>query len=734
MTTPKRYLITAALPYANGLKHIGHLAGAYLPSDIYVRYLKAQKRDVVYVCGSDEHGAAITIQAMKEHTTPREIVDKYDAILRENFKDLLIDFDIYHRTSDPLHHETAQEFFTSLYEKGELEEKETDQYFDEEANTFLADRYIVGTCPVCGYTNAFGDQCEKCGSSLSPDMLINPRSTLSGNPPVKKTTKHWFLPLNKHEDFLREWILKEHANDWKPNVLGQCKSWIDAGLQPRAVTRDLDWGVPVPLEEAKGKVLYVWFDAPIGYVSATRQWSKNTGKDWKPYWYDKDTKLVHFIGKDNIVFHCIIFPIMLKLHGNVLPDNVPSNEFMNLEGDKMSTSRGWSIEMEDYVNDWIKKENGGESMADVLRYYLTSISPETKDSEFTWKGFQDANNNELVSIFGNFVNRTFVLMHKLCKGKVPPLHADAVDELDRSIFEEIKTSKSKIEGLLETYKFRDALFEVIDLSRKGNQYLQKKEPWKLVKQTNEAGETTADAQKMIDNTLHICLQLTANLAILINPFLPATAKKLCYMMKVVDKMLDWENAGKPKLLSVGYNLREPQLLFRKIEDEEIAYQMEKLKIKTEKVEEAKKNSDEQATVTNVAEALPANAQQQNEPAIPADGAEAASQKPEIVFDDFAKIDLKVGTIVSAEKVQKADKLIQLQVDLGYETRTIVSGIAMHFAPEEIVGKQVTVVVNLAPRKMRGIESQGMILMAEDKSGKLHFINPEKTVDVGSGVS
>jgi methionyl-tRNA synthetase len=427
MNLPKRYTVTSALPYANGLKHIGHLAGAYIPADIYVRYLRAQKRDVVFVSGSDEHGAAITIQAMKEGTTPREIVDKYHEIIKQNFKDLGISFDIYHRTTAPIHHETSQEFFTALNDNGDLEQKETEQFYDEEAQSFLADRYIVGTCPVCGNNNAFGDQCEVCGTSLSPEMLINPHSTLSGNAPVKKTTTHWYLPLNKHEVFLREWILEEHKDDWKTNVLGQCKSWLDAGLQPRAVTRDLDWGIKVPLPEAEGKVLYVWFDAPIGYISATKQWAIDNEKDWKQYWYDKDTKLVHFIGKDNIVFHCIIFPVMLKLNGNVLPANVPANEFMNLEGDKMSTSRGWSIEMEEYINDWIKKENG-ESMADVLRYYLTTISPETKDSEFTWKGFQEANNSELGNIFGNFINRTFVLMHKLCKGKVPPLHTDVTDD------------------------------------------------------------------------------------------------------------------------------------------------------------------------------------------------------------------------------------------------------------------------------------------------------------------
>ena len=475
MNDPKRYLITSALPYANGPKHIGHLAGAYLPADIYVRYQRAQKRDVVFVCGSDEHGAAITIQAMKENTTPRAIVDKYHTMLKSNMADLGISFDIYHRTSAAIHHETAQEFFTSLNDRGELDKKETEQFYDEEAKTFLADRYIIGTCPVCANENAYGDQCEKCGTSLSPEQLINPRSTLSGNPPTKKTTTHWYLPLDKHEDFLREWILKEHAADWKPNVLGQCKSWlVDIGLQPRAVTRDLDWGVALPpsLEGGKGKVLYVWFDAPIGYISATKQWALDNGKDWKPYWEDKDTKLVHFIGKDNIVFHCIIFPVMLKLHGNILPDNVPSNEFMNLEGDKMSTSRGWSIEMDDYINDFVKKENGGDMMVDALRYYLTAIAPETKDSEFTWKGFQDSLKGELVDVFGNFVNRTFVLMHKLCKGKVPPLHAEIIDDIDKQLLEEIQNSKFKIQNNIEGYKFRDGLSEVIDLARKGNKYKQ----------------------------------------------------------------------------------------------------------------------------------------------------------------------------------------------------------------------------------------------------------------------
>jgi methionine--tRNA ligase beta chain len=917
MTDPKRYLITSALPYANGPKHIGHLAGAYLPADIYVRYLRAQKKDVVYVCGSDEHGAAITIQAMKEGTTPGEIVDKYHAMLKSNMADLGISFDIYHRTSAPIHHETAQEFFTMLNDKGDLEVKETLQYFDEEANTFLADRYIVGTCPVCGNENAFGDQCERCGSTLSPEELINPRSTLSGKMPVKRATKHWYLPLNRHEKFLRKWILEDHKSDWKANVLGQCKSWLDAGLQPRAVTRDLDWGIKVPsppapqggvlesdnsdqifdyqtadpivyglLEEfvsrhrsnpteaenilwqvlkgkkldgykfrrqhiignfiadfvslsqkiiievdglihqtkenkisdtertielnkfgfevirftndevtgdtdnvlnkvlhklteknlktfdsgnpplegreaaEAGKVLYVWFDAPIGYISATKQWALDNGRDWKPYWYNEDTKLVHFIGKDNIVFHAIIFPVMLQLHGNILPDNVPSNEFMNLEGDKMSTSRGWSIEMEDYINDFVKKENGGDQMVDALRYYLNAIAPETKDSEFTWKGFQDTVKGELVDVFGNFVNRAFVLMHKLCKGKVPPLHADIMDDEDRNMFAEIARAKATIENLIEGYKFRDAQYEVIDLARKGNKYMQDKQPWIVAKNASLPSEGTIsdtsnetvnssnfndsknppsegmEAQKLIDNCLHICLQLTANLAVFINPFLPYAAKKMCNMMKVVDKMLDWQNAGKPNLLSVGYSLREPQLLFRKIDDTEVAEQVQKLKIKSEriKMENASSNPSAEKTGINPEGATgPLNSKDVPK-AAGAENPSLAGKTAEITFEDFAKIELKVGTILSAEKVAKADKLLKLKVDLGFEIRTIVSGIALHFEPAAIAGKQVTVVTNLAPRKMRGIESNGMILMAEDADGKLKFVNPDEAVKNGSGVS
>ena len=704
-------MITAALPYANGLKHIGHLAGAYLPADIYVRYLKAQKRDVVFVCGSDEHGTAIPIQATKEGTTAQAIIDKYHPIIEQNFKDLGIAFDVYHRTSDALHHETASAFFKDLEAKGDLETKTSLQYFDAAANSFLADRYIKGTCPNCAYHEAYGDQCEKCGKSLSPEELINPVSTLSGNAPIKKETTHWYLPLNKHEDFLREWILKEHVSDWRPAVVGQCKSWIDGGLQPRAVTRDLDWGVKVPVAGGDGKVLYVWFDAPIGYISATKQWAKDNAKDWTPYWNDPETKLVHFIGKDNIVFHCIIFPIMLKLHGHILPESVPANEFMNLEGDKMSTSKGWSIEMDDYINKWIKKENGGTGLADSLRFYLTSIAPESKDSEFTWKGFQESVNGELVSIFANYVNRTWVLMHKLCKGKVPPIHIELLDEEDNAILLSVKDSKAKITELLEQYKFRDAQFEVINLARIGNQYMQKKEPWILAK--NIATDLTAQAK--IDNCMHACLQLCANLAILINPFLPFTAKKMCHLMKVVDKMLDWENAGNFNLLKVGYSLRPPELLFRKIEDEEIEAELTQLQTNLK----AKKITMDTITTTDASSAPEAN-----------DNA----FKPEIVFDDFGKIDLRVGTIIDAKKVEKADKLLQLEVDLGLEKRTILSGIAMHFDPADIIGKQVVVVANLAPRKMRGVESKGMILMAEDAHGKLYFVQPSEAIAAGSKIS
>jgi methionyl-tRNA synthetase len=562
----------------------------------------------------------------------------------------------------------------------------------------LADRYITGTCPVCGNPNAYGDQCERCGSSLSPEQLIHPRSTLSDAVPVKRKTKHWYFPLQNYEEWLKTWILEGHT-EWKNNVYGQCKSWLDSGLQSRAMTRDSSWGVKVPLPDTEGKVLYVWFDAPIGYISATKELTE----EWADYWCKEDTKLVHFIGKDNIVFHCIIFPAMLRAHGDfILPDNVPANEFLNIEGEKVSTSRNWAV----WVHEYIKDFPGCE---DVLRYVLSANAPETKDNDFTWKDFQDRNNSELVSIFGNFVNRAFVLMHKLCGGKVPPLHADVMDDSDKNLLAEFEVTKTKVEESIENFKFRDALFEVIDLARKGNKYMQEKEPWIVAKRLEE----DPAAQKLIDNCLHICLQLTANLAILINPFLPTTAKKMLHLMKVVEKMLEWENAGKTKLLSVGYSLRAPELLFRKIENEEIEAQVAKLKAGLIK---PKTEETQQPAADKAAETQP------------------DALKAQIVYDDFAKLDLRVGTIVAAEKVPKADKLLKLQVDLGFETRTIVSGIAEHFNPEHITGKQVVVVANLAPRKMRGIESNGMILMAEDKAGKLHFVNPIDAIDNGSSVS
>ncbi len=730
----KRILVTAALPYANGPVHIGHLAGCYLPSDIFVRFQRAKKADVKYVCGSDEHGVPITIRAMKEGITPQDVVNKYHSIIKDSLAQMGISFDIFSRTSNQTHHETASAFFTKLYNDGLFDEKVTEQFYDEKTNTFLADRYITGTCPVCSNPNAYGDQCEKCGSSLSPEQLINPRSMLSDAVPVKKQTKHWYFPLQQYEPWLKEWIIEGHK-EWKNNVYGQCKSWIDSGLQPRAMTRDSTWGIKVPLPDAEGKVLYVWFDAPIGYISATKELTP----DWADYWCKDDTRLVHFIGKDNIVFHCIIFPAMLKAHGGfVLPDNVPANEFLNIEGEKVSTSRNWAVWVHDYLKDFPDQQ-------DVLRYVLCANAPETKDNDFTWKDFQDRNNSELVSIFGNFVNRTFVLMHKLCNGKVPPLHLELSDEKERQLMEDIAATASKVDLLLEQYKFRDALFEIIDLARKGNKYMQDREPWILAKKLAEQPEL----QKQIDNCLHVCLQLTANLAILINPFLPATAKKMLHMMKVVDKMLDWENAGKVKLLSVGYSLRAPELLFRKIEDAEITAQMEKLKaglikpVTTNEPAEAGGNAFTPADGKKVSTTGSQNAgavadssstMAEISPEVNASETNRAPLKPEIVYDDFSKLDLRVGRIVSAVKVEKADKLLKLEIDLGFEIRTIVSGIALHFRPEEITGKQVVVVANLAPRKMRGIESNGMILMAEDSEGKLHFINPDNDVNSGATVS
>ena len=706
----KRYLITAALPYANGGLHIGHMAGVYIPADIYVRYLRAQKRDVKFVCGSDEHGVPITIRAIRENVSPQQIVDTYHELIKTSFEQMDISFDIYSRTSNKIHHETAAAFFKKMYDDGLFEEKETEQYYDEKAKTFLADRYIIGTCPICGNENAYGDQCERCGSSLSPEQLINPRSTLSDAVPVKKKTRHWYFPLQNYESWLKQWILEEHK-EWKNNVYGQCKSWLDNGLQSRAMTRDSNWGVKVPLPDTEGKVLYVWFDAPIGYISATKELTDQ----WADYWCKEDTRLIHFIGKDNIVFHCIIFPSMLKAHGNfVLPDNVPANEFLNIEGDKVSTSRNWAVWVHEYVKDFPGCE-------DVLRYVLCANAPETKDNDFTWKDFQERNNSELVNIFGNFVNRTFVLMHKLCNGKVPKLHEDILNGTDQTLMAEIGIARSKVENALEQFKFRDALFEVIDLSRKGNKYLQEKQPWIIAKGL-ESSKNLEGAQKQIDNCLHLCLQLTANLAILINPFLPATAKKMLHMMKVVDKLLDWENAGKLKLLSVGYSLRAPELLFRKIEDAEITVQVEKLKAGLVKAQGTSDKTQEKPL-----------SKMEEKKADP-DSYRDRNLKSEIVYDDFAKLDLRIGTILSAEKVEKADKLLKLEVDLGFERRIIVSGIALHFKPEDLAGRQVVIVANLAPRKLKGIESNGMILSAEDANGKLYLITPEEMITPGSSVS
>jgi len=695
----KRILITAALPYANGPVHIGHLAGCYLPADIYARYQRAQKRDVKFVCGSDEHGVPITIRAMKEGITPQDVVDKYNTLIRDSFEQMGISFDIYSRTSNPIHHETSQNFFRKLYNDGVFEERISEQYFDEQQQVFLADRYIVGTCPVCSNDKAYGDQCEKCGTSLSPEMLINPHSALSNSPLIKKPTKHWYFPLNKYESFLNEWIVQGKKDTWKANVYGQCKSWIDNGLQPRAMTRDSNWGVPVPIPGAEGKVLYVWFDAPIGYISATKELTAQ----WSDYWCKEDTKLVHFIGKDNIVFHCIIFPAMLKAHGGfVLPDNVPANEFLNIEGEKVSTSRNWAVWIHEYIKDF-------PEMQDVLRYVLCANAPEAKDNDFTWKDFQDRNNSELVNIFGNYVNRTFVLMHKLCKGRVPQLHQELMDDADHALIQAIQNAKTMVESAIENYKFRDALFEVVDLARKANKYMQDKEPWIVAKRM----DTDATAQSLIDNCIHLCLQLTANLAILIQPFMPETAKRLCTQMKVVDRMLQWENAGRLDLLKVGYPLPTPQLLFRKVEDAEVTAQVEKLQ-----------NNLKAATMNTTpaphTEATPAA------PALP-------ELKPEITYDDFAKIDLRVATILKAEKVEKADKLLKLELQMGEEMRTVVSGIAMHYQPEAIVGRQVIVVANLAPRKMRGIESKGMILMAQNADGKLIFAAPTEAADNGGEV-
>ncbi len=693
----KRYTVTAALPYANGPKHIGHLSGAYIPADVYVRYLRSKGKDVLFVSGSDEHGTAIPNQALKENTTPRAIIDKYHVQMRDCFKQLGIAFDIYHRTSEPIHHQTSQEIFLTMYNKGLLNEEISEQYYDDEAKAFLADRYIIGTCPKCGHPNAYGDQCEKCGSSLSPRDLINPRSTLTGNVPVLKETKHWYLPLQKYEEWLREWILKDHADDWKTNVFGQCKSWIDAGLQPRAMTRDLDWGIKVPLPDAEGKVLYVWFDAPIGYISAARaffqevssgkldfaQPQRDFGKvgidDWKKYWQDEETKLVHFIGKDNIVFHCIIFPIMLHAHGDyIVPDNVPANEFMNLEGDKMSTSRGWSIEMHEYLEDFPGKQ-------DVLRYSLLTNLPETKDSEFTWKDFQSRNNNELVAILGNFVNRALVLTQKYFDNKVP--HRAKLEPIDDAAIESLKVLPSRIAQSLELYRFREATAGLMDLARLGNKYLADTEPWKLYKTQPER----------VGTILNIALQIVANLGIVAEPFIPFSAKKINEMVNLPTKK--WSEAGAADLLREGHALGASSLLFEKIEDDVIERQLQKL--------HNKKRSMEPTPV--------------------------APLKKEITFDDFDKLDIRVGKVLTAEKMEKSNKLLKLTVDTGVDKRTVLSGIAQHYTPEQMIGKQVTLIVNLAPRKMMGIESQGMILMAEDSNGQLKLVQPSDVVFPGSVV-
>lgn len=681
----KRYTITAALPYANGPKHIGHLAGAYIPADLYARYLRLRKRDVVFVCGSDEHGTAIANQAMKEHTTPRAIVDKYHALIKDCFEQIGISFDIYHRTSSDLHHQTAQDFFTNLNDKGIFIEKEDEQYYDEHAGVFLADRYIIGTCPNCGNENAYGDQCEKCGTSLSPEELINPRSTLSGNKPVLKPTKHWYLPLDKYEDWLKEWILKSHADDWRSTVYGQCKSWIDGGLHPRAVTRDLDWGIKVPVKGADGKVLYVWFDAPIGYISATKQWAIDNDKDWKIYWQDKESKLVHFIGKDNIVFHCIVFPVMLKAHGEfVLPDNVPANEFMNLEGDKMSTSRGWSIEMDEYLTDLPNR-------VDELRYYLTAIAPETSDSEFTWKDYQARVNNELVAILGNFVNRVMILMHKFYDGKIESESA-TITLQDATLDTELGKFYDELERNFEGYKFRSAQQTMMEIARLGNRYLTENEPWKTIKTNPE------DARL----ALHNCLALIVHLATCLQPFLPGTAKKIFGMLNWPKDVVGFDEEV---AFAKGHQLNQSSLLFEKVEDEVIERQMQKLI--------DKKLAIEGPVVV------------EEKPAIPA--------KENISFDQFAAMDVRIGTILTAEKVAKTKKLMKLTIDTGIDQRTVVSGIAEHFEPEGIIGQQVSILVNLEPREIKGILSQGMILMAEDAEGKLSFVAPVNWKPNGSVV-
>jgi len=673
---PARYTITAALPYTNGPIHIGHLAGVYVPADIYARYQRGRKEDVLFVCGSDEHGVAISMKAKKEGVSPREIIDKYDGIISKSFSDFGISFDNYSRTSKEIHHKTASNFFKKLYDAGEFDVEVSDQLYDAKANQFLADRYVIGTCPKCGNKEAYGDQCEQCGSSLSATELIDPKSTITGEKPVLKQTKHWYLPLGKHEQFLKEWIIEGHKNDWKPNVYGQCKSWIDDGLRSRAVTRDLDWGIPVPVEGGEGKVLYVWFDAPIGYISSTKEWAENNNKDWEPYWKNEDTKLLHFIGKDNIVFHCIIFPVMLKTHGDfILPENVPANEFLNLEGQKLSTSKNWAVWLHEYLMDFPDQQ-------DVLRYTLTANAPESKDNDFTWKDFQARNNNELLAIYGNFINRVVVLTHKYYQGVVPQL--GTLTEIDQKTLEELKAFPQKIANSIERYRFREASQELMNLARLGNKYLADEEPWKLIKTD----------QERVATIMHIALQIAASLAVVSEPLLPFTSDKLKGMLALDALNLNWDLLDKTDtLLPSGHQINTAELLFRRIEDEEIQAQIDKLEA-TKKENQAMAPSFEPLKET-------------------------------INFEDFQKLDLRVGTILEAEKMPKADKLLVFKVDLGFETRTIISGIAEHFNPEELIGKRVTVVANLAPRKLRGIESQGMILLSENNDGKLVFVNPDE---------
>lgn len=680
----KRHTITAALPYANGPLHLGHIAGVYIPADIYARFLRLQGKDVVFICGSDEHGAAITLRAKKENTTPQAIVEEYHNINKKAFQDLGIDFDIYHRTSAEIHHETAQQFFTTLSEKGAFVTKESQQYYDVEHNQFLADRYIKGNCPKCGHSDAYGDQCEKCGSALSPMDLIDPVSTISGKIPVLKKTEHWYLPMQNHEKWLKHWLkegkldgVQQHdPGNWRNQVIGQCMSWIDGGLQPRAMTRDLDWGVSVPLENADGKVLYVWLDAPIGYISATKQWALNNGKDWEPYWKDSETELVHFLAKDNIVFHCIIFPIILKEHGEyILPVNVPANEFLNLEGDKFSTSRNWAVWLHEYLQDFPDKQ-------DALRYVLCSIAPESKDSEFTWNDFQARNNNELADIFGNFINRVMVLSHKYFGGIVPA--RGALDKIDEDTLNQVKKTKENIERKLQEFKFRDALAEAMNLARMGNKYFAETEPWKLIK-TNEDRVATV---------MNVGIQIAANLAIAFDPFLPFTTKRIREMMRL--PLSQWDSLGSRDLALDGHQLGASEVLFSKFDDTQIKEQIEKL------------NQSKDIT------------------------SKFPPMKDEIQFDDFMKMDVRVGEIIGAEKHPNADKLLVLNVDTGIDKRTIISGIAEHFTPADIIGKKVSVLLNLAPRKIRGIESQGMILMAETE-GELSFISPEKDVIAGAEI-